>query len=1034
MFGTIKIGVCVRVTAGKALNYAVMPGILPRLKDILFSGFSVVTQIIAVICYMVGLLPKNHPCFTAEHRHEYGLMRILVICANGIEFKWKYIDKIIVFGLILAGTAMMWLYFFGLIMFVLASPTLASSMFITTNTGTDVAFLMMDKVFGIPGFFNSCFDTAYNAAHTGQCSKYVAPVVFPTPFHQGLHELFRFFSWSIFFIALTIFIYHVFHFILEVTQTGKVAEHLSDESEGGEKSIPWLPIRFVMAFGLLIPFGMGLNSAQWITLYTAKYSSGFATNAWIKYNTYTGDNPTGETNEQLIAKPTPLDTSSLIKGLFLMRSCMQMHSFRKEFFNKGNRIEGYLVYGSKNQPLITRTYTPPITGIIADNKSYNSEPATLVTKNTSDEFIKTITLTQNANINITLGVYDAAQPDKYKEYPGGVFPTCGSVTIPLNLLTNEGLFISEGYFFAVMNTLFDTERRAVASYPITWDDYYSALLRNYYLASGSLRSDIVMLNPANPATAKTIIDSYFCRPSLGACPNQVDSNFWKGVMEKHFQYAFKVPAFSAYDYLSNTNSNYITIDPNGFFKHLTPMTYSALGQPNPLKLTADIQKYGWGGAGLWYNKIGEKNGAFFAAVTDLPSISKFPMTMEYIKEQRLKTNNKNPSESFCEKFNLKVSGNQPIQLKNENDEFQKEEAEALYNLCKDLYENEAINIGGVTRNATSSNPVERAIGAFFSEFQMMDKARNRDVNPMAQLSAIGRVMVDKAIVGIAASSASYALGGSTLANAKGNDKQAELLGTSSGAMADMTMVIAMLGLTAGFVLYFMLPIMPFVYYIFAVGRWVKTIFEALVGVPLWALAHMRVGGPGLPGSAAIGGYFLLLEIFLRPIVTLFSLVVSFALFTALVYGLNQIFSLMSTNVFGVDAPSATMSAMSVAFARDMIDQFFLSILYIVIVYTIGTACFKLIDLIPDNLLRRWSGAGVESFGASDISDDLVDRWQWELPQRFSSGGHSLQGIVKEAVYSPAAKGFAQRKAQAQREEELEKQREAARMAEKAKNQ
>ena len=88
----------VRVSAGSAITYAVMPGIFPRLKDILFSGFGSVTHIIAIICFMAGLLPKNHPCFAKETKSQYGLTKILAACADNIEFKWKNIDKILIFA------------------------------------------------------------------------------------------------------------------------------------------------------------------------------------------------------------------------------------------------------------------------------------------------------------------------------------------------------------------------------------------------------------------------------------------------------------------------------------------------------------------------------------------------------------------------------------------------------------------------------------------------------------------------------------------------------------------------------------------------------------------------------------------------------------------------------------------------------------------------------------------------------------------------------------------------------------------------
>ena len=70
------------------------------------------------------------------------------------------------------------------------------------------------------------------------------------------------------------------------------------------------------------------------------------------------------------------------------------------------------------------------------------------------------------------------------------------------------------------------------------------------------------------------------------------------------------------------------------------------------------------------------------------------------------------------------------------------------------------------------------------------------------------------------------------------------------------------GIIMGFVLYYILPFMPFIYFFFAVGSWVKAIFEAMVGVPLWALAHLKIQGEGLPTQSALTGYLLIYPQFL----------------------------------------------------------------------------------------------------------------------------------------------------------------------------
>ena len=1001
-----------RVSAGSALNYATMPGIFPRLKDILFSGFGPVTQLIAVICFMAGLLPKNHPCFSKEKGSQYGLVKILAAAADTIEFKWKNIDKIIVFGLIVCGTVMMWLFIAGVIFFFVSSPSFATGftgVFQTIYPEDDVAFMMLDKVLGVPGVYNSSISMAAG---------------FPEPFHVGLHELFRFYSLGIFVIALVIFLYHVIHWVFEITQTGKVTEHLSDEvmapyADSPSTGFSWLPFRFVMAFGLLLPFGDGFNSAQWITMYTAKYGSGLATNTWINFNSQTGDTPLGEENKRLIAKPPSFDNTGLIKSLFMMSACR----YSALMFG-GKSIEGYIVNGTNSKAIFTGGSGPGFMGQVAPD-NYNATPQKIASGDTSDHFIQILTYAGFSDIKIVLGEFDSAEPDKYKEYPGGVLPVCGEITVPVTGRTGEALFAAEGYFFAVLNVLFMIDRTPPSAgnpQPDDLKEMLFALIREFRRTS-SLVNQIVTTN--NTPDFGCYVDPTTGPPLTGPCKDAVLPSYWNGVMDKYYSYAFAVPPYSAYDFVSDQDTAYNVIDPNQKYIHATPTSFSAVGATNPLLMTIGILKYGWGGAGLWYNKIAERNGALYSAAAAVPSISKFPMVMEEIRNQRAKTDTKISGE-FCEKFNPRKSGTTSTNLPSEKNQFDSENAKALYGMCAQLFENQLLSQDGVTRTTVPSNPLEKAIQMFFSEFRIFDRVYNKEVTPMAQLTSIGRILIDKAILGVTASAASYAAGGVAYMSA-GSNGDMEKIAAGLGTVGDMTMLVALMGLSSGFVLYYMLPIMPFIYFFFAVGRWVKTIFEALVGVPLWALAHMRVGGPGLPGNAAIGGYFLLLEILIRPILTVFSLVAAFAIFSALTVGLNTVFGIVNQNLMGNVSPApVSFNALSlgdqdsyVAYARSMIDQFFLSVFYIFLVYTIGTGCFKLIDLIPDNIMR-WSGAGVQAFGASDVSDDMIEEWQWSLPQRFNIATRNIGSLAKDTLYKPGEDVFKRDKMDRMRQEKQNK--------------
>ena len=235
------------------------------------------------------------------------------------------------------------------------------------------------------------------------------------------------------------------------------------------------------------------------------------------------------------------------------------------------------------------------------------------------------------------------------------------------------------------------------------------------------------------------------------------------------------------------------------------------------------------------------------------------------------------------------------------------------------------------------------------------------------------------------------------------------LGSALHSISGIFVSLTTIGLAIGFILYYVLPFLPFIYFFFAVGGWVKSIFEAMVGVPLWALAHLRVDGNGFPGDSASNGYFLIFEIFVRPILTVFGLIAGLAIFSAMARTLNGVFDLLIANMSGFECVQ-DMGGGALAFGdcttgtvlyleekRSIVDEFFYTIIYTIIVYLLATSSFKLIDQIPNSILR-WAGAGVQSFG--DNRDDPTQG----LVQYAAFGGANMAGQVSGALTEGARAG------------------------------
>jgi conjugal transfer/type IV secretion protein DotA/TraY len=217
------------------------------------------------------------------------------------------------------------------------------------------------------------------------------------------------------------------------------------------------------------------------------------------------------------------------------------------------------------------------------------------------------------------------------------------------------------------------------------------------------------------------------------------------------------------------------------------------------------------------------------------------------------------------------------------------------------------------------------------------------------------------------------------------------IGDIAGGLGSTMMQFATMGIVMGVLLYYIIPMMPFIYFFFAVGRWVKSVFEAMIAIPLWALAHMRLGGDGIPGSAASQGYFLILEILLRPVFTVFGLLMAVATFAAMDVALDSVFNLAVMNVGGYDMTTLSSGAVDdfMASARDGIDALFYTILYVIIVYMMATSSFKLIEIIPSALMR-WIGSNSSAFNDSTDVDAGIDNY---LTQRSRMIAEALQGTT-----------------------------------------
>lgn len=893
--------------------YTLLPDFWSRLVGFM-PRFGLIAYLMAVVFESVKLLRPGHPFSRGKDMNTYRIRDVLAYAANNLHGGFKNSDQYIVFGIFVLGVVLLGLQFVFLFAMLATNTANAAipfvGLFVTVNPQTDLAHMMMDKVFGIPGFFNSCFDPGM--AGDPACVNFTASASFPSPFQTGMQALFRFYSFGILTVAAFVVFYFIIAMILETTNTGVPF--------GNRFQSIFTPIRLVIAILLLLPLAYGYNTGQYIVLWAAKYGSALATNAWLLFNSNAGPNPLGLETKQLVGKPKIGEISSVVNFMYLVKTC-----------------EASYLFGVKD------THSPSagntVTGVPI--KAYLVRQGDAITASTSQElatgttFTDALTFYGQGDVTITFG----QKSDGFANYPGNVKPYCGMITMPA--LSKNVTGITDLY-----NVYFKNVR----------DMWFSENMTNY----GAHMACVLKYSSQSACSPM---------PATTVAWDAADDNV-------------AGPQF----YINNLQTIQST-----FNSQMDAQITTVRTTTNPaIDMDAKTLLFGWGGAGLWFNKIMSFNGAMVDVLHSLPTPTKYPLIMEHVAkknrefspnvQQRELFSMSMPTGAKATSMDRQMSDSELGESQSQNIEI----AKLLNETYVQIQDTQATSRIKITNTDT---PIKNFITLLFGSTGIFDFRGNSEVFPLAKLAMLGREIIDKTITILAVRTIMTGVG--------------SVVGAELGPMGDVLRnlgpgigTFAIIGTSLGIMLYYVLPLMPFVYFFFGLGRWVKSIFEAMVAVPLWAMAHLRLGGEGIPGPAAGQGYFLILEIFLRPILTLFGLMAAVATFTAMSYALDSVFNLAVFNVGGYDMTTLSSGGADTfaKSARDGLDALFYTVIYAMFIYMIATSSFKLIDLIP-NAVMRWGGTNTASF---NDQTDAVGQVQYNLGTRADQMVRSVDADLRNA--------------------------------------
>lgn len=954
-----------QITARRVLKYMLLPAIKPRFRALFLSGLTYIPFFLALVFQSARLLPPGHPYLNPANKGRFGLRQVLAEAANNLVLDLKHLDQIILYGLVLTGLILAGFQLcFGLGLLVVhpalaaagsLMPTNFGEYFITKTPKQDLAFIFLDMVFGVDkSVFGSCVSLNQVCSDVeGVAEQNIIPPelsAYPWPIHLAMHEVLRFYSIGLLLVAVFITSYFIITVLLETAQTGTPFGKRFDKV--------WAPVRLVVAFGLLVPLGDGFNTSQYLVLYAAKFGSGFASNGWILFNqslnlggfhSPPNTRPSSyiDKEQKTVSIPNVPEVGGLLQFMYVARTCAEVEAaqpLKAGQTEKPEEIKPYFVTGSLG---------PQSYKLLEFDKGEDYE-----------NMIKLYRAKGERIANIRFGRINPAASN----FKGGIDPVCGEIAFPIIDLGDA------------------------TGKPETIEKGVDVLQRYYLFVIEELWFNVFQEKPPDQ-----IVDN------ADKFNVDVNVNYPKETVKKHTGWIEgggpPVETPSAYkallqDFYRNDLTN-VMDNPDAESSGLGDVVNSTKGSRKEMEeskkwgVSRALVEKGWAGAGIWYNRIASLNGIHTNAVYGIPVPRFYPAVLERVREKRSQYDQNGITyEMFKAAW---PEGKVPASRSEDQPK-----AEALWQAYDYWQKGESTS---TTMTKKSNNPFLDTVSSIFGTDGLFNIRKNTDVHPLAQLSGIGRSIIEVTVRNIGY----MALGGvgGSILSAFGLSTIPAVIATIINFMMTITIMLVVVG----FVLFYVIPLMPFLYFFFGVGWWVKAIFEGMVGFPVWALAHIRIDQKGgLAGPAALNGYFLLFEIFLRPILIVFGLLASITAFSATVSVLNQTWDLVVSNVSGFDTTAElqkTASSSYVGYMRGSLDQFFYLLLYTLIVYLMATASFKLIDQIPNDMLR-WIGSSASPFGTRREDDAQSLRGSLQL---YSQQGLENVGEGLKSILTSGAKGF-----------------------------
>jgi hypothetical protein len=737
-----------------------------------------------------------------------------------------------------------------------------------------------------------------------------------SPTQTALTGLMSIYNTGILIVASIMLFWLIITIVVDTAKTGQIG--------GGRHNMVWAPIRIVFALGLMIPLGAnGFSSGQYIVMKLAEYGSNFGSTAWAKYV-----DGVASVNS-LMPGFTPEATTALASDIAKIKTCQVVYNAAVQ-----QQIPGPL-QPSNDELISVSTSTDPVLGtktIYYTNKSASVKCGSITVnglQTLSDAPIMQPGYNPTNNLFINKPLKIAATKVKIA-LANGIWDVLDETNSGAQTVAGTNIFLPGGNSAPVY--LPATQFACIFGERVFSDGGNVANMPVMAIGPGQICPNVVSTDNIQGIAA-------LCgTPGPAVAPETMPP-----VPTTACQ---KLIAQAITDKMNNTFCGTTTGCPQGTVGGQGGTAITGMTTSLQSSVMGDMHARGWGGMGMWYQTI--------SAMTSI---------VEEAKNVKASVTPGTAWKDSADPSNpLGFIGATP-------DEVSKKvvAAMSLYDgwwgpALGDAIANNTLAGAQVGTNAekkpvkdnykdqSDSNP-DAQMDDLASQvmpddqyflFSVLDSDKEK-VYPMVALAETGFQVIGWGVTIITILTAVSIFDHITVL---GNGDPGAL---SQSALANGLQSMALALTAGGIALAYYLPALPLVRVAMAVVTWIISVFEAVVMVPIAALAHLTTEGEGLAGGAKTA-WILWLNILLRPVLVVIGFVGAMLVYNTFIVYFQVAFSTFAS----------TMSRSSNGLTA-LIGVFAWTIIYIVTMYTTANIVFKMLDNIPSAFMRWFGGSPDHSY-------------------------------------------------------------------------